>query len=655
MANEDIEQKIRLSFENNADENAKEVDKLTASIDKTTESQDKTVKENTKVENSFKSLKVQLREATLEQQKLSAQYGSTSKEAITATKAVAKLKDEIGFQKDLVSSYNPDEKFRGLTQTAGIAAIALSGVSDGFKALGIESKALDQVIGTAQAVLGVTSAVAAMSDAYAILTATKKAKAAADVVEATTTEVVAVANVKATATTWSWNAALLANPIVLITAGIIAAGAAIYAFAKITSNAVSEEEKAKVASMQLSKAIDNQAKSFENNNNFLSKNNDFKISMLRASGASEKQIYAETKALGEQELQLAKNYRAEALLAEQKAYEANRANPTEFNAKTLKDAKENITKAEKAVSVGYDGLIVLQQSHEIAVMQAQTDARKKAAEEAKKAREKAIEDRKKDQEKEIADKKAYLEKANAVEDEFALIKSDKEKADKEKKREEYEQGLSEQAQKAADQKSYLDNLANEQKIRDEEALQFQIDKDNAIAASQQNLNNIISNLETAGIAKSKAGQAIMKGIALTQIGIDSAVAISKASSLANAEGVAAQLAFPLVPGIGTVARVVSYASTAASVIGNIARAKRLLSGGGGGGSSSGGGQTSTPRGTQGSSATPQVNFQASSENQIGNTVAGRLNAQPPIRVTVLESDITKTQGQVQAKVVSNSF
>jgi hypothetical protein len=42
----------------------------------------------------------------------------------------------------------------------------------------------------------------------------------------------------------------------------------------------------------------------------------------------------------------------------------------------------------------------------------------------------------------------------------------------------------------------------------------------------------------------------MKGIALTQI-IDSAVAISKASSLANAEGVAAQLAFPLVPGIGT--------------------------------------------------------------------------------------------------------
>jgi hypothetical protein len=79
----------------------------------------------------------------------------------------------------------------------------------------------------------------------------------------------------------------------------------------------------------------------------------------------------------------------------------------------------------------------------------------------------------------------------------------------------------------------------------------------------------------------------------------------------------------------------------------------------GGGTAGGGGQTSGGRGSAGSaggaSATPQINFQASSENQIGNTVAGKLNAQAPIRVTVLESDITKTQENVQAKVVSNSF
>jgi colicin import membrane protein len=278
----------------------------------------------------------------------------------------------------------------------------------------------------------------------------------------------------------------------------------------------------------------------------------------------------------------------------------------------------------------------------------------KRAAEAKAAREKAAAERLKAEEKAAAERKAYLDKANATEDEFAAIKKEKEKAEADRKKQEYEEGLATQLERAANEKAIADQKAREDKIREDEAKQFLIDKDNAIAASQQNLNNIIANLEAAGITRSKAGQAILKGVALTQIGIDSAVALSKATTLANAEGVAAQAAFPLVPGIGTVARVVSYASTAASVIGNIARAKKLLSGGGGG-STSGGGQTSTPRGSQGASATPQVNFQASSENQIGNTVAGRINAQPPIRVTVLESDITKTQGQVQAKVVSNSF
>jgi hypothetical protein len=43
--------------------------------------------------------------------------------------------------------------------------------------------------------------------------------------------------------------------------------------------------------------------------------------------------------------------------------------------------------------------------------------------------------------------------------------------------------------------------------------------------------------------QNKSGQVISKAIALTQIGIDSAVAISKASTLANAEGVAAQWHF----------------------------------------------------------------------------------------------------------------
>ena len=650
---ENIEQKIKLTFENNADENTKDVNKLTASIDKTKDAQENTVKENSKVENSYKSLRVQLREATVEQQRLSAQYGSTSKEAIGATKAVAKLKDEMQFQKDLVKSYNPDEKFRGLTQTAGIAALALGGVSDGFKALGIESKGLDQVLGSAQAILGVTSAVAGVSDAYQILTVSKKAKTAADVTEAAATGVVTVATGGATAATWSWNAALLANPIVLIAAGIVAAGAAIYALVKIMSNAASEEEKLKVISMQLTTAIDNQEKSFTKNNNALKENNGHKIALLKASGASEAQIYKETKALKAQELQLARTNEAQALLNLKKAIAANIENPTEFNNNAQKKAQEAFTEAKKNVVDSNKDIRKTNQEHEVAVVQAQTDARNKAAEAKRIAREKAIADEKAANEKAIADKKAYLEKANAIEDEFANIKTEKEIADKDKKKQEYEDGLAEQAEKAKDASDVAKNNEEEQARTDQRILEQKEALHDAKMKLEENAFSFLKSIA----GKNKV---LQKGLIIAEsaLGIGrSIIAMNAANVAATAEGAA--LAIPTAGASVAAAAGIVTANTISTGIGvaaNIAATAKALSSLGGG-SAPGGSQSSGGRGgqSQGASAAPQVNFQASKENQIGNTIAGRLNEQAPIRVTVLENDITKVQANVQAKVVSNSF
>ena len=204
--------------------------------------------------------------------------------------------------------------------------------------------------------------------------------------------------------------------------------------------------------------------------------------------------------------------------------------------------------------------------------------------------------------------------------------------------------------KAADDKAIADKIAADKKAADDKDLEFQKNKDSAIAASKQNLNNIISNLETSGLNKSKAGQAISKAIALTQIGIDSAVAISKASTLANAEGVAAQLAFPLVPGIGTIARVVSYASTAASVIGNIARARQLLSSGGSGGGSS----PSSTGGAGGGMAAPSFNVVgASSTNQLAQTISSK--EQQPIQAYVVASNVTTAQSLNRNIIQSSSI
>ena len=185
--------------------------------------------------------------------------------------------------------------------------------------------------------------------------------------------------------------------------------------------------------------------------------------------------------------------------------------------------------------------------------------------------------------------------------------------------------------KAADAKAIDDK-------RKEEETKAEQNKNAAIANSKQNLSNIINGLETTGLAKSKAGQAISKALALTQIGIDSAVALSKASTLANAEGAAAQLAFPLVPGIGTIARVLSYTSTALSVASNIVRAKQLLSGGGGGGAASGGSTAPSPTGSA-----PQFNVVgATGVNQLAGAISNR--EQQPVQAYVVANNVTTAQG-----------
>ena len=79
------------------------------------------------IQDNSKSLKAQYKEAVAELQKVSAQYGETSKEAVKAAQAAAQLKDQIGFSKDLVDSFNPDAKFNALSRSIG-------GVLDGFQA-----------------------------------------------------------------------------------------------------------------------------------------------------------------------------------------------------------------------------------------------------------------------------------------------------------------------------------------------------------------------------------------------------------------------------------------------------------------------------------------------------------------------------------------
>jgi hypothetical protein len=262
--------------------------------------------------------------------------------------------------------------------------------------------------------------------------------------------------------------------------------------------------------------------------------------------------------------------------------------------------------------------------------------------------------KKTDDEKALEEKKAYDE----LNKKYDAEKANRE-ADSAVKKEEldYQRRLAEiNSIKATDDEKHalIEKLDAEHKARmivaaktdAEKQAQFQKDKDDAIAASKENLTNIISSLEESGLSKTKAGQAISKAIALTQIGIDSAVAISKASTLANAEGVAAQLAFPTIPGAGTIARVISYASTAASVISNIARAKQLLSSGGNAGGSSASAGGTAPNAPSATVFNTTTKLNKDSIDKINDKA---------LKAYVVETDINNGQKRIERILINTKF
>jgi hypothetical protein len=149
-----------------------------------------------------------------------------------------------------------------------------------------------------------------------------------------------------------------------------------------------------------------------------------------------------------------------------------------------------------------------------------------------------------------------------------------------------------------------------------------------------------------------------KAIQKAAIIAENAVGIGKmiiANNLANIGALATPQAIASSGASAVPVIAMNNISTGIGVASSIAATVKALSSLGGGGAGSGANNSGGSRANSGASATPQVNFQASKENQIGNTMAGKINEQAPIRVTVLENDITKVQAGVQAKVVSNSF
>ena len=198
-----------------------------------------------------------------------------------------------------------------------------------------------------------------------------------------------------------------------------------------------------------------------------------------------------------------------------------------------------------------------------------------------------------------------------------------------------------------DKKAKEDKLAADKKQAEEEAAieTAKLDQQKAIEDAKYDLLD-----QGLGALKNIFGKnkKIQKGILITE----NAVALSKLT-MNTIEAVSKDnAASPLTLGMPwSGIHLATGAIGAANIIASTAQGLKAL----GGGSAGTAPNLGTVGGGGGASAAPSVAFQSSSENQIATSIADNTNAQPPVEAYVVSSSMTTAQALDRNKIESNSI
>jgi hypothetical protein len=119
---------------------------------------------DTPLDKPFKNFKQQIKEATLEAQKLEQQFGKNSEEFRNAASRVAELKDNYEEFGNSVKAFNPDNKLTSLTTAARGAVGAIQGVTGAMQFLGVESGDAQQAIARLQGLMAFSDALDSIDD-----------------------------------------------------------------------------------------------------------------------------------------------------------------------------------------------------------------------------------------------------------------------------------------------------------------------------------------------------------------------------------------------------------------------------------------------------------------------------------------------------------
>jgi hypothetical protein len=613
---------------------------------------DKLVTSFQEAEKSTKSLKTQMIEAQKEVTELSEKFGATSKEAIEAAKRAAELKDKIGDAKALTDAFNPDAKFKALSAS-------LSGIASGFGAyqgalslVGVESKDVEEQL------LKVQSAMAIASGAQAVGESVDAFKQLGAVVKS-----YSIVQKAITLGQWLWNAAMAANPIgaiVVVVTALITAG---YALVKMFIDSSEATKKAEKANADLNKELDKQVKAQKRANEETELSSDHQLKMAKASGKSAEEIRKLALELANQEF--AQKY-ANAQTLRAIAIEALRVagleDATEAQKETAKKALEAFNKANDDLKTSILNRRKLILDNRVAERQEQTDAEKKANEEAIKNREKANEeDLKRKTEARKKELDAINEQAKTIEENSRKLAEEKLKKDAELKKKadeilkqidaelapeetptqklqrEYEERLKILTDAGAstlslEAKYVTDRLSLEQKLAaDKKALK---DKELADEKTLQ-----AQKLNTLGVSFGKVSELLGKNSKAGK-----AFAISQA--LINTyQGITAELATKTTTPFEFGVKLVNIASVVGigfKAVKDILKTPEMSTGGGGASAPSGGG---------GGASAPTFNVVGNAGvNQIATTLG---KEQPPVQAFVVAGQVT-TQQAMNRNIVNNA-
>lgn len=694
----------KINFDTNAKKAAQDSNALANSLDNVDDA-------TQRVNQSNKSLKAQIKEATVELIQAQEKFGDYSKEALSAAKNLAQLRDKIAEAGETANLFDPGKKFQAVAGAVSAMASGFAVAQGAMGLFGAESEEVEKTLLKVQSAMALSQGLSTIADSAkdfqrlkAIVVDALKSIATAKAVDtvateanivatgASTTAVAVDTTVKGGATiattalavaTNILNASLavLTAPIFLVIAaigGLVAGiGYLTGAFGDFDGSAAAAEK----ANAELSREIDNLAKSTEKSNKEMERSNNHALEMAKASGASSEELRKLSEQLINNEVA---EKRLNAVKAQSIFLEARRVasleDATDAQKETAKKAYELFKEQNAIYNDSLDERKDLALKNRVEIQQEETDAENKAAEERKKANEKRLEEQKRANEKLLEEQKRAAEerrkeelaqfrraeedynnaqkiiadakKANEdsllTENEIKVNAENESYAQKIAKLQEFnlstEEVEREHKRKLAELNDEYFNAEAERAIAETEKQKEEADKRLAIAEAEEQAKQAVR--ETGLSNVSNIGQQLQvlagknKEVAKAGLIVEGAVGVANIVSStmqANAKAVAA---FPLTGGQPfTTINTISGALSAAAQIKAVATGLKAL----GGGSAP---SAPSMNAGNGGATPPTVAFNNTAENQIGQSIANAQADQPPLQVTVLESDITTAQNNV---------